>query len=440
MSTNIQQTTNLTSTTATRTIWDARRALIAGFSAFTLDGFDFMIFTLALPTIMMVFHLSAGEAGLLASATLFISAIGGLISGIVTDYWGRVKTLAAAIFLYALFTGLTAFAQSYTDLFIYRALEGFGFGGTWAAAAALVAESAPPEKRGRWLGWMQSSWGFGWALSLIVWLTISSIWDPVDGWRILFILGALPALLVVWLIKKVKEPQVWLDMVAEKRLLKNDHLQGNFSPKSDNSLRFTFFQLFAPDLIKRTLLGLLLATGAQFGYYSIFTFLPTYLRQVRNLSVVGSGPYLGLVIFGGIVGYWASGYLNDRWGRRKNFAFFSICSALMIIFYTRFVVSNEMLIILCIPLGFFSSGILSGFGPYLAELFPTRVRATAQGLIYNGGRAGAAFAPAIIGYLVPVVGDLGISISLVGPIAYLCCVVAVLFLPETKGQILTAGE
>jgi MFS family permease len=185
---------------------------------------------------------------------------------------------------------------------------------------------------------------------------------------------------------------------------------------------------------------LLLATGGQFGYYAIFTFLPTYLSTVRHLSVVGSGPYLALVIVGGILGYWASGWLNDRWGRRLNFIFFSVCSGIIILIYTRFVMSNSLLIVLSFPLGFFASGILSGFGSYLAELFPTRARATAQGFLYNGGRAGAAFAPTIIGFIAPMVGNLGIAISIVGPVSYLVCVIAVLLLPETKGSVLKVDE
>ena len=409
----------------------AKRAFSAAFGGYALDGFDFMIFTLVLSTITSVFGLSLGEAGLLATASLFVSAFGGLFAGIIADYWGRARALAIAILFYAVFTGLTGLAQNFPQLLVFRALEGLGFGGAWAAGAALLSESAPAHLRGRWLGWMQSSWAIGWGAALIVELIVAQTMGLTSGWRILFYIGALPALFVLYVLRRVEEPDVWRKTIEIKRQLRAQELaQGT---EKNKNVTLTFFQLWRPDLLPRTLLATLLSTGALFGYYSIFTLLPMFLTKVRHLSAIGSGPYLSLVILGSFTGYVTSGWLNDRLGRRKNFLFFSIGSAIIVLLYTAVVKTNSLLIPLSFPLGFFASGIFSGFGSYLAELFPTRVRGAAQGFTYNGGRAIAAFAPALIGYLSGALGGIGNAIAVFGPISYLLCVIAVLALPETKG-------
>jgi len=421
---------------STGDVKNAYNALYAGFGGWMMDGFDFMIFSLALTMIIKAFHLSLGQAGLLATASLFISAFGGLLAGTMADYWGRARTLAANILLYAIFTGLTGLAFGYGQLFIYRALEGLGFGGTWAAGAALVSETAPAEKRGRWIGWMQSSWAVGWGLALIVYLLLSASNPGPQSWRILFFVGTIPALFVFFVLKKVKEPPIWLETMKLKKELRERKREGKMTEadkKDKEALMLTFFQLWAPDLIGRTILGLVLSSGALLGYYAIFTFLPAFLEKVRHLTAVGSGVYLALVVVGSFAGYLTSGWLNDRLGRRINFLFFSIGSAVVIVLYSSVVHSNALLIPLSLPLGFFASGIFSGFGSYLAELFPSRARGAAQGFIYNGGRAVASLGPALIGYLASSVGGLGNAIAIFGPLAYVLCVIAVLLLPETKG-------
>ncbi|MHB1683926.1 MAG: MFS transporter [Bacilli bacterium] len=409
----------------------AKRAFAAAFGGYALDGFDFMIFTLVLSTIISVFGLSIGQAGLLATASLFVSAFGGLFAGVIADYWGRARALAIAILFYAVFTGLTGLAQNFSQLLVFRAFEGLGFGGAWAAGAALLSESAPAHLRGRWLGWMQSSWAIGWGAALIVELIIAQTMGLTAGWRVLFYIGALPALFVLYVLRRVEEPDVWRKTIEIKRQLREQELVKGTAKNKD--LTLTFFQLWRGDLLPRTLLATLLSTGALFGYYSIFTLLPTFLIKVRHLSAIGSGPYLALVIIGSFVGYVTSGWLNDRLGRRMNFLFFAIGSAIIVLLYTAVVKTNTLLIPLSFPLGFFASGIFSGFGSYLAELFPTRVRGAAQGFTYNGGRAIAAFAPALIGYLSGALGGLGHAIAIFGPISYLLCIIAVLALPETKG-------
>lgn len=239
---------------------DANKALFSGIFGWMMDGFDFMLWILALPLLIKYFNLSLTEAGLLSTLTLFIASFGGILAGIVADYIGRVKTLVLTIILYSVFTGLTGLAHNYTSLVIYRAIEGLGFGGAWTACAALVAEYAPSEKRGLWGGFMQSGWPVGWLLALFVQLVVLSTVSNADNWRILFWIGALPAVVAVILIRKVKEPNIWLETMQLKKTLKAGNKADNVDNKHE-SLKFTFYQLWSINLRKRTLLGLMLCIG-----------------------------------------------------------------------------------------------------------------------------------------------------------------------------------
>jgi len=415
---------------------DANKALCSGVFGWMMDGFDFMLWILALPLLIKYFNLSLTEAGLLSTLTLFIASFGGILAGIVADYIGRVKTLVITIVLYSVFTGLTGLAHNYTSLLIYRAIEGLGFGGAWTACAALVAEYAPSEKRGLWGGFMQSGWPVGWLLALLVQLVVLSTVTSAENWRILFWIGALPAIVAVTLIRKVKEPNIWLETMRLKKDLRAENKADNVDHKHE-SLKFTFYQLWSKALRKRTLLGLMLCIGNILGYYSIVSFLPVYLKEHLHLTIVGSGPYMALVATGALAGGLASGWLNDILGRRKNILFWGVGAIIIVILYTRIIHSNSVLLPASFLLGAFATGIMSGFSSYIGELFPSSARGTAQGFLYNGGRGFGALAPVLIGLLSTPLG-LGNAIALLALIAYIMCIIAALLLPETKGMKLKA--
>ena len=198
-----------------------------------------------------------------------------------------------------------------------------------------------------------------------------------------------------------------------------------------------FLEIFSPSLLKTTILTSILATGAQGGYYAIATWLPTFLRTERKLTVLGTGGYLAVIIVGSFIGYLVSAYLTDRIGRRANFILFAVCSLLTVVIYTQLAITDSMMLILGFPLGFFASGIFSGMGAFLTENFPTRVRGSGQGFAYNFGRGIAALNPFFVG-LVSASLPLGQSIGVFAGIAYGIVVIAAVLLPETKGRILTA--
>ncbi|WP_326957441.1 MFS transporter [Amycolatopsis sp. NBC_01286] len=394
-----------------RTLGKRGRLAFAGaFGGYGLDSFDYQTLPLGLAAITAYFGISSGEAGLLGTTTLVVSAVGGIGAGMLADRIGRVRTLQITIAMYTVFTVLCGFAPNFETLLIFRALQGLGFGGEWAAGAALVAEYSSARYRGRTVAFVQSAWAVGWGLSVIVYTVVFSLASPDLAWRIMFWTGVIPALLVLWVRKSVKDAPR-----AEERL-KSERVKG------------TLVKIFHRDLLRTTFFAALLATGVQGGYYTISTWLPSYLKKTRELTVIGTGGYLAFLITGAFVGYVCGGYLTDLMGRKKTFLTFAILSAGLIVAYTQIPKgANGLVLVLGFPLGFSMSAIFSGFGAYLAELYPTTVRGTGQGFTYNFGRAVGAIFPTVVGFL----GAGGAIVF--GAIGYAIAALALLGLPETRG-------
>jgi MFS family permease len=390
-----------------------RRAFAGAFGGYGLDAFDYQVLPLALAAVTVYFRISSGQAGLLNSVTLFVSALGGLLAGIMADRIGRTRTLMITIGTYALFTLLCGLAPNFGLLFTFRALQGLGFGGEWAVGAVLVAEYAAPRYRGRVAALIQSSWAVGWAAAVIVYALVFDLASPALGWRIMFMTGVLPALFVLYLRRRVTDAP--RPTVTEKRP------------------RGSFLAIMRGGLGRTTFFAALLATGVQGGYYTLGTWLPLYLQRSRHLSVVNTGGYLAFLISGAFVGYLLGGVLSDRIGRKANFAIFAVAAAGLMLAYTLVPVgANELLLVLGFPLGFAYSAIFSGFGAFLAELYPTELRATGQGFTYNFGRGLGATFPAAVGFLANSFG-IGGAMAF-GALGYAIAVVALVGLPETRGR------
>ena len=400
-----------------------RSTLIATFGGWALDGMDVMVYSFVIPSLIAAWHISKGQAGLLASTTLLISAVGGWLAGLLSDRYGRARILQITIVWFAFFTFLSGFTNSFWQLMLTRGLQGLGFGGEWAVGSVLMGETIRAEHRGKAVGTVQGGWAIGWGLAAIFYTFLFSALPATIAWRAMFWIGILPALLVFYIRRFVPEPEVYRKTreVAQK------------------GSRSQFLEIFGPSLLRITALTSLMAIGAQGGYYAITTWLPTYLKTVRGLSVLNTGAYLIVVIAGSFVGYMVGAYLTDRLGRRRTLILYAACSFLTVAAYTYLPISNPVMLALGFPLGFFASGSFSPMGSFLTELFPTRLRGSGQGFSYNFGRGIGALFPTLVGYLGARI-PLGRAIALFALTAYLIMILAVVLLPETRGKELQVYE
>ncbi len=392
------------------------------FLGWALDGMDFMIYPLVIGTIITLWQVDRGMAGLAVTATLLASAFGGWFAGYLADRIGRVKTLQITVLWFSCFSLICAFTQDFNQLMIARGLLGFGFGGEWAAGAVLMGETIRAEYRGRAVGTVQSAWALGWGAAVLMQAILFTVLPPDMAWRAMFALGFLPALLLIYIRRHVDEPE--LASEAREKLAS----QGK-AP--------SILEIFKPGVLKTTILASILTMGCQGGYYAISSWVPTFLKTERKLSVVGSTSYLAFLIVGSFIGYLVGAWMADRYGRRKLFIIFGIGAALLTLAYTQLEITNEMMMWLGFPLGFFASGYFSGMGAFLTELYPTRLRGSGQGFTYNFGRGMGALFPALVGYFSVKYG-LGNAIALFGCFAYGVFVLAAILLPETKGRELQA--
>jgi MFS family permease len=381
---------------------------------------DVQLYSFVIPTLIAICGITRAQAGALGTAALLVSAVGGWLAGWLADRYGRVRTLQMAILWFAAFTFLSGVAQNFEQLFAARALMGLGFGGEWAAGAVLLGEVIRPEYRGKALGMMQAGWAVGWGTAALLYALFFSVLPAETAWRVLFLVGIAPALLVFFVRRYVKEPAVYLET------------RSKLAAHGD---RPSALEIFRPPLLRITVLGGLMGTGAQGGYYAVTTWLPTFLRTERKLSVLDSAGYLAVSIVGAFCGYLAGGYLADKIGRRLTFLVFAIGAGVVAVTYTMVPFGDAAMLVLGFPLGFFASGVFSAMGPFFTEHFPTRVRGVGQGFAYNLGRATGAMFPTLVGLLSAQM-PLGEAIGLFAGLAYATMAIAAFLLPETRGKVL----
>ena len=393
-----------------------RSTLAATFAGWMLDGMDVMVYSFVLPTLVLLWHISKSEAGLLGTSALLLSSLGGWLAGLAADRYGRVKILQFTIFWFAFFTFLSGFANNFTELLVCRGLQGLGFGGEWAVGSVLIGETIRTEYRGRAVGTVQGGWAIGWGISAAFYTLFFALLPPSLAWRAMFWVGLLPALLAVWVRSHVSESSIFERALKTKKVEFSTH----------------FLQIFSPALLKTTLLASLVALGAQGGYYAITTWLPLYMNA-HGLSVVHTGGYLLVVIAGSFAGYLTAAHLADKIGRKWTLVLFAVLSFTTVLLYMELPISDETMLFLGFPLGFFPSGAFSPMGAFFSELFPTSLRGSGQGFVYNLGRGVGALFPTLVGYFSAHLG-LGKAIAVFAVAAYMLMALSVLLLPETRGR------
>jgi MFS family permease len=394
-----------------------RRSLIAGGFGWMLDAMDVMLYSLVLTYLIREFSMDTRTAGFLNSLTLVASAIGGLLFGVVSDRIGRTRSLMISILVYSLASAACAFSHSIPQLATFRFVLGLGMGGEWTAAAALIAETWRPEHRGKALGLMQSAYAIGEAIAaLVVRLVL-----PNFGWRAVFLVGVLPALLVFWIQSSVPEPPLW----SERSRV--------------NTERPPWHRLLSGKVLRTGLLATTMNTCALFGYWGLFTWIPAYLslpptQGGRGLSLVKTTTFFLVMCAGKFLGYATFGFFADAFGRRKPYFTYLLVAAILVPIYGM--TSNATLLLLLGPLvAFFGTGYFSGYAAIASEIFPGEVRAAAMGLSYNVGRGVSAFAPFAVGALAIRHGLGPAFLVLAG--AFLFAAILSLLLPETRGSRLT---
>ncbi|VWC51106.1 MFS transporter [Burkholderia lata] len=402
-----------------------RRTLRGCFAGWALDGLDTQMFSLVIPALLTTWGIGKGQAGLIGGATLVAGALGGLLAGVIADRYGRVRALQITVCWFSLFTFLSAFAQNFEQLLVLKALQGLGFGGEWTAGAVLLAETVGARHRGKAMGIVQSAWGFGWGAAVLLYMLVFA-WLPAEwAWRVLFAIGALPALLVLYIRRAIPEPP---------RAAPVDALAQATTSADDGPT----IGIFDRSVVRATVVGGLIGVGAHGGYHAITIWLPTYLKTERHLSVLGTGAYLAVVIVAFICGCFLSAYLQDRIGRRRNVMLFAACCAVMVNLYVFLPLNDVAMLLLGFPLGLFSAGIPATLGTLFNELYPRNVRGRGVGFCYNFGRIVSAGFPVLVGRMGESL-PLGTALGIDAGIAYGLVVIAVWFLPETGNRRLSGA-
>ncbi|MGA2095804.1 MAG: MFS transporter [Candidatus Acidiferrum sp.] len=392
-----------------------RSSLIAGALGWMLDAMDVMLYSIVLTYLIREIAMDTRTAGLLNSLTLVASGIGGLLFGVIADRVGRTRALMGSILVYALASAACGLTHTIPQLATCRFVLGLGMGGEWTAAAALIAETWRAEHRGKALGLMQSAYAIGEAIAAIIVLLVY----PHFGWRPVFFIGVLPALLVFWIQRRVPEPELWKQRAARKD-------------------RVPLRRLLEGGVLRNGILATTMNGCSMFAYWGLFTWIPGYLslppwQGGRGLSLAKTTTFYLVLCFGKWLGYSTFGFFSDAFGRRKPYFLYLLIAAALVPIYgmTR----NEFWLLALGPfVAFFGTGYFSGYAAMASELFPGEIRAAAMGFSYNIGRGFSALAPFAIGALALKFG-IGPAFFLQAA-AFLAAAMLALALPETKGQIL----
>jgi len=387
--------------------WKALAGSVIGYS---MDGFDMLILGFMLAAISTDLALTSTQAGSLVTWTLVGAVAGGLIFGTMSDHFGRIRVLTWTILIFAAFTGLCAFARGYWDLVAYRLIAGLGLGGEFGIGMTLAAEAWPANKRARASSYVSLGWQSGVLLAALV----TPMLLPVIGWRGMFLVGLLPALVAFIVRRTLHEPDIFVKKHAGKK---------------ENS-----FQLLVKDVQTfKTTFGIFILCSVQnFAYYGIMIWMPSYLARSHGFSLTKSGMWTAVTVLGMACGIWVFGQLADRIGRKPIFILFQLGAAIMLFMYSRVTGPNTLLWVGAI-MGMAVNGTMAGIGALMSEAYPTAARATAQNLLFDVGRAVGAPGPLVAGALATKY-SFNVAIALLASIYVLDIIATVFLIPELKGN------
>jgi benzoate transport len=388
----------------------ARKALAAATIGYAMDGFDLLILGFMLRAISADLHLTPAQAGSLVTWTLIGAVAGGILFGILSDYYGRVRVLTWTILLFAVFTGLGAMAQGYWDLLIYRTIAGLGLGGEFGIGMTLVAETWPARHRARGCAYV----ALGWQAGVLAAALVTPLLLPSIGWRGMFLVGLVPGLIAFAVRWYVGEPKIFLNRVAAARgrvplgLLVKDAATAKISAAM-----------------------LILCSVQNFGYYGLMIWLPSYLSTRFGYTLTQSAVWTAVTVLGMAFGIWVFGQFADRIGRRPALLTFQSGAFVMVLVYSQLTDPTALLIGGAV-MGMFVNGMLGGYGALLSEFYPTEARATAENVLFNLGRGVGGFGPYVVGALAATY-SFTVAIALLATIYLVDIVTTVFLIPERKG-------
>lgn len=413
--------------------WKIMWASIIGYA---MDGLDVLILSFAMAAIVSEFGLTLGEGGMIATYTLIGTVLGGYIFGIFADWWGRVHTFSLTIIIFSIFTGACAFADNAVHLDILRFLAGLGLGGEYGIGMTLVSETWPGAKRARATAGVAMGWQAGAVLAAI----LAAVVLPDYGWRGLFLVGVLPALLAAWARHGIKEPPMWVKRKEMKKALQarkdaGEKLTAEEEEQMTEAKKFPLAHLFADKKTTITTIALTIMTSVQnFGYYGIMVWLPMILLKEHGLTTKSMSGWMIVTVIGMIAGIFVFGWLCDRLGRKKPYLLFYVCAAAMVYIYVNLGTPIALLFGGAF-LGFFCNGMMAGYGTLLSENYTTDARSTAQNFIFNTGRAVGGFAPVIIGTIAQTNG-FNTAFVLLSAVYLAAAVNVLFFVKDTKGTVI----
>jgi MFS family permease len=380
-------------------------------------------------------------AGTVIGTTLLGWGVGGLIGGVLADYIGRKRMMIYAILAYSVMTGLSALAWDWMSFVVLRFLVGIAIGSEWATGSSITAEMWPDHARGKAAGLMQCGLGIGFFVASFLWLFIGAF-GP-GAWRGMYLIGVLPALLTLWIRAAIPESPLW-ERANERRQAALDRQRSGAALGAEDAAltRFTLADLFAePEARRRTIIVFLLSLTTTLAWWGISTWVPPYIASVAGRAGL-PGPqwssYAGMAYtVGSIVGYASFGFLADAFGRKPvTIVYIALAWVLTPVL---FLWTQDLTLLLALAFlnAIFSNGQYSWMPVWMPELFPTRMRATAMAFAFNAPRFIAFLGPLLAGQLIVSFGGYGPAATTIATI-YVLGIVAVLFLPETRGKPLPA--
>ena len=399
--------------------------LLMSWAGWVFDFYDLILFTFLLIPIGKELQLSNVQLSYVLGSSLAATAIGGVIFGILSDRYGRRSVLQWTILTYSVGTFLSGFSPNIEWLIVFRIVTGLGVGGEWATGQTYVGETFPPRVRGRYGAIMQTGAPFGIVLASIV----GGFVEPIIGWKACFFVSILPALLVVYIRRRLPESDVW---VERKKLAAGE---SSGVQRQTTEAVGKFLLLFSKQFRLLFLQSLVLAVFDMSAYWFTYSWLPGYLHQQREFSLVKSAAWMLVTQAGGVLGYLTFGFVADKLGRRPAYSIYSVVMAVGLVMITLLwdeIVIYPYLILSCMFLVGFGTGMFSGYGPLFSELFPTDIRNTAMGSAFNLARGVQFFTPVIIAAIAERYGLSG-GISLAALFAILTGIWIWTF-PETKGR------